>query len=379
MKVTFLIRSLDYGGAERQLVTLVKALDKEHFNTTVLVLYSGGALAQELKDSGVQLIFLEKGGRWDVASFLWRLLRQLRRINPDVLHGYLGVPNLLTIFFKPFLPSTKMIWGVRASNVDWSRYDWLSYLSFQLECLFSRFADCIIVNSNAGQIYHQNHGFPQQKMIVIPNGINTEYFKPDPEARLSIRAEWKISEESILIGLVGRFDPMKDHPNFLSAAALLCKQRQNVYFACVGSGQESYAQVLYQLTRDLGISEQLIWAGLRSDMPTVYNALDIAVSSSSYGEGFPNVIGEAMSCSVPCVVTDVGDSAWIVGNTGMVVPPKNPELLKEAMEKLIEHIHRDAYNNNLIRQRVVEKFSLRQLVTKTKNTLLELSYGFKHC
>ncbi|NEO32411.1 MAG: glycosyltransferase [Symploca sp. SIO3C6] len=376
MEIAFLIRSLNYGGAERQLVTLVKALDKKRLNTTVLVFYSGGTLAQELKDSGIQLISLEKRGRWDVVSFWWRLFQQLKRINPDALHSYLGVPNLLTIFLKPLLPSTKMIWGVRASNVDWSRYDWLSHLSFQLECLFSRFADLIIVNSNAGRVYHQDHGFPEQKMIVIPNGIDTERFKPNSGDRVRLRAEWRIPEETILIGLVGRLDPMKDHPTFLKTAALMCQQRQNIYFVCVGSGAESYTQTLYQLTRDLNISEQLIWAGVRSDMPVVYNALDIDVSSS-YGEGFPNVIGEAMACGVPCVVTDVGDSAWIVGDTGMVVPPKDPELLKAAIEKLIERIHSDAYNNNLIRQRVIEKFSLLQLVTKTQTTLLELVYGFQ--
>lgn len=374
-KIAFLIRSLHYGGAERQLVTLAKALAKEGFNLTVLFFYPGGTLEKDLKDSGVQLISLEKRGRWDIFGFFWRLVRHLKHIKPDILHGYLGVSNLLTLCLKPFFPSTQMVWGVRASNVDLSRYDWLSRLTFQLECFLSRFADLIIVNSHAGRAYHLAHGFPAKKMVVIPNGIDTERFKPDLQARVRVRAEWGIPEPKILIGLVGRLDPMKDHPTFLRAAALLYQQRQDVCFVCVGTGAEHYAQEVYQLTRELNLFDQVIWAGACADMPAVYNALDIAVSSS-YGEGFPNVIGEAMACGVPCVVTDVGDSAWIVGDTGWVVPPKNPELLKTAIAQLIDRIQSDGYESKPNRQRVIEQFSVLQLVAQTKAVFLQQFYDY---
>lgn len=372
-KVAFLIRSLHYGGAERQLVTLAKALAEEGFNLTVLFFYPGGTLEKDLKDSGVQLISLEKRGRWDVFGFFWRLVSHLKQIKPNILHGYLGVSNLLTLCLKPFFPSTQMVWGVRASNVDLSRYDWLSRLTFQLECFLSRFADLIIVNSHAGRAYHLAHGFPAKKMVVIPNGIDTERFKPDIEARVRVRTEWRIPDQKILIGLVGRLDPMKDHPTFLRAAALLYQQRQDVCFVCVGTGAENYAQELYQFARELNISDQVIWTGARADMPAVYNALDIAVSSS-YGEGFPNVIGEAMACGVPCVVTEVGDSAWIVGDTGLVVPPRNPEVLKTAIAQLIDRIQTDGYESKVNRQRVIEQFSVLQLVAQTKAVFLQQFY-----
>lgn len=371
--VAFLIRSLHYGGAERQLVTLAKALAQEDFNLTVLFFYPGGTLETELKDSGVQLISLEKRGRWDIFGFFWRLIGHVKHINPKILHGYLGVSNLLTLCLKPFFPSTLMVWGVRASNVDFSRYDWLSRLNFQLECFLSRFADLIIVNSHAGRAYHLAHGFPAKKMVVIPNGIDTERFKPDLEARIRVRAEWGIPDQKILIGLVGRLDPMKDHPTFLRAAELLYQQRQDVCFVCVGTGAENYAQELYQFARELNISNQVIWTGARADMPAVYNGLDIAVSSS-YGEGFPNVIGEAMACGVPCVVTDVGDSAWIVGDTGLVVPPKNPEVLKTAIAQLIDRIRTDDYDSKVNRQRVIDQFSVLQLVAKTKAIFFQQFY-----
>jgi len=210
--------------------------------------------------------------------------------------------------------------------------------------------------------------------VVISNGIDTERFQPDSEAGAKVRSEWGISPNTILIGLVGRLNPMKDHPTFLKAAALLSKEMEDVHFVCVGVGEENYAKELYQLTDDLGIAEKIIWAGGRSDMPAVFNALNIACSSSSDGEGFPNVVGEAMACGVPCVVTDVGDSAWIVGDKGVVVPPKNPEALKTAINELIDKTNLDDYNRLEIRQLIVEQFSVRQLVLKTKAALLGESY-----
>lgn len=372
-KIAFLIRSLDYGGAERQLVTLVKALDKKCFDITVLCFYPDGPLEKDLGDSGVKIICLEKRGRWDVFSFLWRLVRYLKNIQPDVLHGYLSESNLVTIFIKPFFPSIRMVWGVRASNVDLSRYDWLSRLLFPWECFLSRFADLIIFNSHAGRAYHLAHGFPSDKAVVIPNGIDTERFKPDLESGVKVRLEWGISEESILIGLVGRLDPMKDHPTFLKAAALLCKERQDVCFVCVGAGPRNYAQELHQLANDLDISEKVIWVGIRADMPAVYNSFDIVSSSSSYGEGFANVIGEAMACRVPCVVTDVGDSAWILGDTGMVVLPQNPEALAAGWSDMIrQQTYKDTVIKSKIRSRIISEFSCNKLVENMARILDQL-------
>lgn len=374
-KVVFLIRDLNYGGAQRQLVTLVKALHQEDcFDVTVLHFYSGGPLLKDLIDSGIPTISLEKQERWDVLGFFGRLFGHLKRIQPDVLHGYLGESNIVTMFLKPFFLSTRIIWGIRESNTPSARYGWLESLLSQLHRLLSSFTDLIVVNSHTGKADYLTQGYAAGKMVVISNGIDTERFQPDPEVGTKVRSEWGISENTILIGLVGRLAPMKDHQTFLKAAALLSKEREDVRFVCVGVGEENYAKELYQLTDDLGISEKIIWAGGRSDMPAVFNALNIACSSSSDGEGFPNVIGEAMACGVPCVVTDVGDSAWIVGDKGVVVPPKNPEALKTAINQLIDKTNLDDYNLHEIRQLIVEQFSVQQLVFKTKAALLGESY-----
>lgn len=370
-KILFLIRSLNYGGAQRQLVTLVKGLHERGHQVVVAAFYQDGPLEQDLHEAGVPVIILDKRKRWDVFPFLWRLICLVHREKPDILHGYLFEANLLTTLLKPMFPRIRMIWGVRASNMDLSQYDWLSRLLFRVACFFSRFADIIIVNSNAGRDYHQRHGFPNSKMVVIPNGIDTEIFKPDAEARIRIRAEWGIKENEILIGLVARLDPMKDHPVFLRAAAILAKDRGDVRFVCIGDGPEPYKTELKRLSDQLGLENKLLWAGLRSDMSSVYSALDIATSSSSYGEGFPNVIGEAMACGVPCVVTDVGDSAWITGNAGIVAPPKNPELFAQALVRMLDKISDscDFTLRELCRRRIVENFSVSHLITATLNSI----------
>ena len=370
IKIAFLIRSLGYGGAERQLVTLAKGLDRKRFDVTVLHFYSDGPLAEVLKESGIKTISLKKRGRWDLFGFLLRFVRHIKLIRADVIHGYLGTSNLLILLCKSFSPQTRMIWGVRASNVDLSRYDWLPRLTFQVERLFSRFADLIIVNSNAGQAHCLAHGFLAERMVVISNGIDAERFKPDREAGARLRAEWGVSEKTILIGLVGRLDPMKDHATFLRAAALMCEGRYDVRFVCVGGGPESYRQEMQQLTRELGISENVVWPGVRADISAIHNALDIASSSSAYGEGFPNVIGEAMACGVPCVVTDVGDSALIVGDTGVVVAPQDPEALAAGWVSCLQK-DRTAMGMKA-RLRITENFSVPRLVEQTQAAILRI-------
>jgi glycosyltransferase involved in cell wall biosynthesis len=372
-KVVFLVRDLIFGGAQRQLVTLVKDFDKEKFDVTVLHFYPG-PLSQDLVNHGISVISLEKGGRWDFLNFFWRLVKQLKELKPDVLHGYLGESNLLAIFLKPFFPSTRMVWGIRVSQMPDDALDWLGRILFNLQSRLSHWADLIIVNSHAARKDYLTYGFPPQKMVVVPNGIDTKKFQPNQEFGVKVRAELEISDDTILIGLVGRLELQKDHSNFLKAAAILCRNYQNIRFICVGTGPDNnYIQRLHQLTAQLNITDKVIWAGARGDIPAVQNALDIAISASAFGEGFGNTIGEAMACGTPCVVTDVGDSAWIVGDTGIVVKPENPQALAEGISRLIElpDVEKIVLQQKA-RQKIVDNFSVKQLVETTQSYCLNL-------
>jgi glycosyltransferase involved in cell wall biosynthesis len=366
LKVLFLIRSLNYGGAERQLVLLARGLSQRGHDVAVALFYSGGPLEKDLREAGVRIRPLYKGGRWDTIGFLFRLTQVVREEWPGVLHSYLWGANLMTAFLKPLFPTIKIVWGVRNSVMDFSRYDWLSKLTFKVTCWLSRFPDAIILNSYAGRDYHLSLGYPAEKSVVIPNGIDTERFRPDPAVRNRIRQEWRVNEEDKLIGLVGRLDPMKDHAVFLEAASLLVKEREHLRFVCVGDGPDDYRTRLRTVAKDLQLEDRLLWVGNRKDMPAVYNALDIGISSSAYGEGISNVIGEAMACGVPYVVTDVGDSAWVVGDTGKVVPPQDSVALKNAIVSLLDHTPQSP---SQIRLRITERLSVAALIQNTERIL----------
>lgn len=367
MKILFLLRALNCGGAERQLVLLAHGLRQRGHDVAVAVFYPGGPLEAELRESAVPVISLHKRGRWDVVRFLVRLVQTVLHERPDVLHSYIS--NLVTVFVQPFLPSMKIVWGVRSSYMDFSRYNWLFRASYAVACRLSGSADLIIANSHAGRQCHVAGGYPEEKMVVIPNGIDTKRFFPNSDARWRIRAEWGVLREEELIGLVGRLDPMKDHETFFQAALLLLQARRTARFVCVGDGPSEYRTLLQDRARSLGLSDHVMWVGMRSDVADVYNALDLLVNCS-YGEGFSNVIGEAMACGIPCVVTDVGDSGLVVGGMGELVPTKDPVALKRGMQRLLDRKPSAAE----IRRRIVESFSLESLILTTEHTLFTLCH-----
>lgn len=367
--VLFLTRSLEHGGSERQLALLASKLHHQDWSVVVACLYGGGTFQRELEEAGVPVVDLAKRGRWDVFGFFWRLFRMFRKVQPDIVHGYLPVPNIFSLLARWVLPSVRVVWGVRASNVDLSQYDGLSRVTFWLQCRFARCADLIIANSSAGVDYHVARGFPKRLMWMIPNGIDTARFCFDAAGREHMRQVWGLPDSAVLVGLVGRLDPIKGHSTFMKAAALLALTDTDWRFVCVGDGAPDYRSSLQQQAAELGLDQRLVWAGARDDMPAVYSALDIA-SSSSYGEGFPNIVAEAMACSRPCVVTDVGDSAWIVGAFGTVVPSRDPVALAQGLEQMRHRIHaRGDMVAEGARKRIVDMFSIESLVRSTTDIL----------
>jgi glycosyltransferase involved in cell wall biosynthesis len=369
IKLTFLVRSLDYGGAQRQLVTLAKALDKTKFDVSVLTFYSDQPLEKELDGADVRVVSLDKRGRWDLLPFLCRLIREARRLRPDIVHGYLDIPNVLALFLRPFV-HTRVVWGVRASEIELRDYDWLFRFAARLERFLARFPDLIIVNSGSALAHYIANGFLSAKLVMISNGVDTEMFKPDAEARARLRSEWGIANTSPLIATVGRIDPVKDLPIFLQAAAIVAREINDARFACVGTGPAHYVQQLKSLAGDLGLADRVIWAEARLDVSAVYNALDVLVSSSR-AESFPNAVAEAMSCGVPCVVTDVGDSALLVGECGIVVPPQDPAALAAGIIRSLAANRTEAGTRG--RTRIIENFSVQQLAERTTDALASLT------
>jgi glycosyltransferase involved in cell wall biosynthesis len=371
MKILFLLRCLDVGGAERRAVMTARGLQEQGHRVAIATFYGGGELEKELIGSDVRLINLEKRNRWDLLGFLRRFFRMIRQERPEILYSFLSGPNILAALTAPFWPRTKLIWALCASNMDFSRYDWLVRWAHWLETRLSPLPCLIISNSEAGRIHAIAQGFPASKIKIIHNGFDTERFRPNREARQTLRKEWNIPEDSPLIGLIGRLDPMKGHECFLRAAAGFVRSVPNGRFICVGEGPSDYRERLSHLAERLGLREQLIWSNHRTDLNGVYNALDILVSASSYGEGLSNVLGEAMAAGTPCIVTEVGDAARVVGTYGSVVPPDHPERLTEAMLAMWQRITAGSIDPEALRQRVEQHFSLTAMIIQTAAILQE--------
>jgi glycosyltransferase involved in cell wall biosynthesis len=369
----FLTRSLNYGGCERQLVALAKGLHHRGQALAVATFYPEGALRRELLEAHVPTVALEKRSRWDALGFLFRLVRLVRSIRPAVLHTYLGSANVLGVLLKLVLPSMKIVWGVRASNMDLSRYGRLDRILFWVERRLSPYADVIIANSHAGLSYGTSQGFPQEKIVVIPNGIDTERFSPRPDFSITIRQNWDIPADTAVIGLIGRLDPMKGHRVFLNAAALLLRSHTRVHFVCVGDGPPAMATELSELAIGLGIHRHVTWAKSASAVEHVYGAMDIVTSCSTYGEGFSNVIGEAMACERICVATDVGDAKRILGNSGYVVPAGDAAALATAwLQALNLSDDERRIRGRAARERIVKHFALDRMITETALVLEKL-------
>lgn len=363
MKLVLLIRSLEIGGAERQLVALARGAMALGREIHVLTFYPGGPLRGDLEKAGVPVSSLDKRGRWDVAGFLLRFVRALRQEKPAALYSFLPTANLVGLLAARLAGVPQVVWGVRASNVDLTQYDRLSRFEVWLASKLVRYASTIICNAEAGAVFHSSLGYPADKITVIPNGIDTDRFRFDEAGRNRVRREWGLQPTDLAIGLPARLDPMKGHETALKALALLSVDLPSVKLVCVGAGPLN--ESLRELSRQLKIEDRVIWAGARSDMPMVYSAFDIS-SSSSHGEGFSNAIAEAMACERLCVVTDVGDSSTIVGETGWVVPASSPEAMVDAWRRALSLA---ATKRRKIechaRQRIVEKFSVERMVKRT--------------
>lgn len=366
MTILFLTRTLAAGGAERQLTLLANGLRARGHTVVVAMFYGGGILENELQE-GIEVVDLQKHSRWRNWGFLVRSIRLVRRIRPDVLHGYGAGPNLLASFLSVFCARAQAVWGIRAAQIDLSGHDALPRVLHRLEPVFSRSASLIIANSTAGLLHAAAKGFPRDRLVMVNNGIDTDRFRPDVEGGRRLRSSWNVPEGAPLIGLVARLDPMKDHATFLHAAAIIRRDEPAARFVCVGRTNDRELVPLAQLSRALNIENVLTWAGERSDLAGVYSSLTVSCLTSTT-EAFPNVVCEAMACGTPCVVTDVGDAAIIVEKRSQVVPSSDAEALARAVISLLS-TERNKPDMDA-RRSIVERFSLRRLVDESERVLL---------
>jgi glycosyltransferase involved in cell wall biosynthesis len=366
-RIAFIITGLNTGGAEMMLYKLLSRMNRERFESVVISLMDRGTLGDRIEALGIPVHNIDMKPGKPIPTSVWRLVRTVRQLQPDLIQGWMTHGNLAGQLASTFIQKKiPVLWNVRHSSLSKIDERAGTLLIIKLLSYLSYLPIKIIYNSKAGAEEHKKIGYSSDKTQIIPNGFDTGLFAPSVESRINLRLELEI----------GRFNPMKDHSNFLKAAKKLIQKKTNVNFVMAGKAVDENNQILQNLILELNLSKQVHLLGERTDIPSLTAALDIATNSSFYGEGFPNVIGEAMSCGVPCVVTDVGDSAWIVGNTGQVVPPQNPEALCAGWLKLIDMgVEARHTLGAKARQRIEELFSLDQIVQNYEKLYQEVIYG----
>lgn len=346
------------------MTTLARCLASAGHPVVVAVFYTGGALESELDGSSVRLVSLAKTSRWDNLRFIFRLIALLRAEKPDAVYSFLTVANLLNVLLKPLTPGSRRVWAHCTAGLDLSAYDTMFRLTDAVEARLARWADAIIANSRAGVTDALRRGYPKDRVKLVANGIDTARLRADPTARETLRAAWRVATDAPLMGLVGRLDPVKGHPLFLQAVAKALTQVPTARFVCVGAGQADYTRHLKQLAVQLGVTNAVIWAGERNDMVAVYSALDGLVSASS-AEGLSNTLCEAMAFGLPCLATDVGDSARLLDGLGVLVPPNDPEALGAALVTLLTRIAAGDIDRTALRARIETDYSLATMVDAT--------------
>lgn len=357
-RVVHIINSFEFGGAETMLVNLLLRTDRSRYEPSVVALIDDLSVAQPIIDAGIPLhVIGMKPGIPDPRG-IYRLARLLRRLQPNVIQTWMDHSNLIGSLAAILSTRAPIVWGIHHSNHVAGIAKRSTLLTVDACALLSRIPTRIVCCSRDARLTYSRRGFASDRIVVIPNGFDTTRFKPDPQARMEVRNELGLADDTPLVGLIARFDPFKDHANFLNAAARLMQRRRNVHFLLCGAGVDCTNQVLVAQINRLGLADRCHLLGPRRDVPRIHAALDI-VASSSISEAFPLVLGEAMSCGVPCVATDVGDSALIIGDTGRVVAPGDPAALADAMGQLLAlSPSQRAALGSAGRRRICERFDL---------------------
>ncbi len=374
-QIVHIITGLDVGGAEMMLYKLLAEMKNSDYRVAVISLKDKGEIGERISALGIPVYCINMQARKLNIIGCWRLIRLFRQLKPALIQSWMYHANIMSTFARFFAArKAVLIWNIRNSLPD------LSYLSkdkyrllIRLGRHFSFLPDKIIYNAMTSAKQHEKLGYLASKTQIIPNGFLCDTFSPSLENRQVIRSEWGIDDDAILIGVVARYHEIKDHHNFIQAAAKIRQSYSGkVKFLLTGNQIDKSNKVLYDEIVANDLVQHMCLLGERDDIPHVMAALDILVSSS-WQEGFSNSIGEAMACGVPCVVTDVGDSAYIVAETGVAVPPKQPDALAQACLEIIAQPKQQRETlGTQARNRILEFFTIQKIAEQYRSLYKDL-------
>lgn len=375
IRIVHFIDGLTRGGAEVMLCRVVTRMDRQRFRNVVVSAMDDGPLKSELIGAGIPVVTLGvRQGRPSLAG-LMRLTRVLAAERPAILQTWCKTADLVGFVAGRALGLRNIVWSIRGSSRPPGQLSRATRLC-ELACaVLSPGPRVVLVNSEAGRAAHVRKGYRPARWQVIPNGFDVDAFRPDPYARRQVRRELGIPEGSIAIGTAGRYHAVKDFATFVHAAAIAAARHDQWHFVMAGAGLTASNGELLRAVWGTEAAGRLHLLGERADMPRVLAALDL-FTLTSLSEGFPNVVGEAMACGVACVVTETaGDAPAIVGDTGVVVPPRAPEALVAAWRRILAVDRVRAALGQAARQRVRSRYSLGAIVREYESLYTSLAAG----
>jgi glycosyltransferase involved in cell wall biosynthesis len=375
-KILLLIRSLNIGGAERQVVSLAKSLSELGIDIHVAVKVAGGPLEADLKSiPNVKFHVLDSPGLIGKISYFFKLRKLIKSNKYDATYGFMPVPNLALLVARTIRHRPLIAWGIRSSGVDQTQYDFRVKLTMRIEKLLSRFADRIITNSQAALDEYRENGYPTDKLSHVPNAINVDRFRPDSKARATVREELGIDPEAPLIGIFARIHPMKDHGTFLDAARLLLDEIPNAKFICAGEVSEGFTDhnsAIRAKAKKLNLDDAVRWLGPRTDPERLMAACDLTTLTSNSGEGFPNSVAESLACGTPCVPTDVGDGSLIVKEFVQPIEKFDSTALASQWQTQLEALANSTDEDEIgetLRRSIIDRYSPESIAKSTLSLL----------
>jgi glycosyltransferase involved in cell wall biosynthesis len=369
-KILYVTTDLFVGGAEGMLARMVTAEPRLADEITVVSLLPGAVHAARMRAAGATVIEMRFDRPDGIVAGLVQLARLIARTKPDIVQGWMyhgDLAALAALSLSGRRKDTRLVWGIRCSEIDLNRYSAGLRAVVRACALMSNRPDIVTANSIAGLQAHVRSGYRPRRSEIVYNGIDTDEFKPDAAARSSVRQELGLAQNAIVAAHVARVDPMKDHDGFLAAMTAL---------------PDMQALVIGADTERLGGGQNVHRLGQRHDVARLLSAADIVVSSSAFAEGFSNAVAEGMACGLPAVATDVGDAAIIVGSTGIIVPPRNSQALAGAIRTLAgEPAPIRAARGAQARERILKEFAMAKALERFaslyagKNSAPELQRG----
>lgn len=363
LRIAHIITGLSQGGAEANLFKLINAT-RQSWDVVVISLADEGYYGQRLRALGIRVFCCRMNERGQALAGFRRLLRLLRKTRPAVVQTWMYHADLLGGLAARLVGCRSVVWGIRNLHFDSGRASWSARAASRLSAWCSSMIPAAIVScSQAAAQEHARRGYARGKMRVIPNGYDCVRLNIAKVAGKHLRTQWGIGAEDFLIGMVARWDPLKDHGTLLAALGALRRADARVRGVLIGAGMNGGNAALLELLRTNGLQGQVVLAGPQEDITAVMNALDLHVLSSR-SESFPNVVAEAMACGTPCVVTAVGDAMLIVGEQGWCVPPADRVALEQAMKAAVSVLRGAAADELRVscRRRITERYSEERMV-----------------